>query len=89
MLNIDTRKRKLEIITERKLSKLELKLLLLLSDNQVHEYKEIYKYLYNETSLKDCNSLRLLVLRIKEKYKIPIEVVRGFGLICKEIINIK
>ena len=64
MLIINTRNK--TINSKYRLSKLQLRLLLLLSDNEVHEYKEILKYLYYDSNDKLQNRLRIIISRLRK-----------------------
>ncbi len=60
MLIINTRNK--TINSKYRLSQLQLRLLLLLSDNEAHEYKEILKYLYYDSNDKLQNRLRIIIV---------------------------
>jgi DNA-binding response OmpR family regulator len=64
MLIINTRNK--TINSKYRLSQLQLRLLLLLSDNEVHEYKEILKYLYYDSNDKLQNRLRIIISRLRK-----------------------
>lgn len=69
------------------LTKLETKLLLLLSDNELHNYEEVCNYLYNNFSNHTRNSLTSILKRLRLKLDI-IVVKTNIGLICNNKILI-
>lgn len=51
-----------------KLTRLEGKLLMLLSDNEFHRYEEIEEYLYNDSGIGKYREIRVMA-RLKKKIK--------------------
>ena len=50
------------------LTRLESKLLMLLSDNELHRYEEIEEYLYNDSGIGNYREMRIMP-RLKKKLK--------------------
>lgn len=71
-----------------KLTKLETRLLLLLSDNEFHTYEEISNYLYDYTSIYCINNVHTVVRRLKLKIKLQLESKINSGLVLKDKILI-
>lgn len=79
MIYIDAKNRRIELVTIEKrkmkrkrveLTEQEIKLIMILSDNEEHMVSEISKYIYGDYESR--NNIRVLRHRIKEKIKTDI-----------------
>lgn len=84
---LDVRKRKIfnDDLIEYKLSKNEVRLLLILCDNEFHNYEDIMRWCF----IDNVNSLTILIRRLKKKINnLSITLFSGKGCILKDILEI-
>lgn len=84
---LDVRKRKIfnDDLIEYKLSKNEVRLLLILCDNEFHSYEDIMRWCF----IDNVNSLTILIRRLKNKINnLSITLFSGKGCILKDILEI-
>jgi DNA-binding response OmpR family regulator len=72
-----------------RLSKLERKLIILLSSKKLSTYEEMAKYLYDSDFQTKEMSIRTLIKRFKEKTKLNVVARHGRGYILKDDIYFK
>jgi DNA-binding response OmpR family regulator len=67
-----------------KLTPLEARLFLILSNNEENTFREIGNFVYGHYSRRDNRRIRALVHRLKDKYNIEIENKNSVGYKLKE-----
>ena len=84
---LDVKRRRLIIsdFLEYKLTKKQVRLLLILCDNEFHNYEDIMRWCF----IDNVNSLTILIRRLKNKINnLSITLFSGKGCILKDILKI-
>lgn len=72
------------------LSEKEKRLLILLSDNEPHTYKDMIVFTYKKEIRGFYKEIEKLIKEIEKKtdYLIKIEIIKGYGAICRNQIKL-